>query len=899
VIRLLIALLSLSLVAQAPLPEAPPSEPQAVPPALEPIRLAVEVRDKKGEIPRNLTPADFTVRVDGQAQPVVEIAPESPPWRVVVYVDRVLTGPRTLGAAAGALAAQAGALAKLGPVDVVVAEPEPRALLSASREPAVLDDVLSRLWLSAVGRDDVRGLRRRFLEQLQGTPETGKAALAAEAAEAEARLVRRQQELMAEWLVRRGTGEGPRVLFLVSDGFDADPAAFYRREAGIPDLVPEPARNALEKTGLEVARTAAALGWTVIPLPVGDPALPDLRRVRPRSTPEVPIGGTITLGKRPKQEQSKFPPLPQLQKPNEPLAWMAEASGGVLLLQTQDVAGALAALRSRLWITAEAPPAPDGRPRTIEVGTSRPEAAVRARRWEGSGVPLAVSADRLRRLLEGEDEGDLEITTRLRLDEPGPGGERRGTLDVAVESTEVEGPFRVVLLSPEGTLEAAPRFLTGRDLPETEEGTFRASIPLPEGADRFAVLVEPLGGGSWGGNVVFPRAGELESSEGGETVTADSAIRPRAPAPAVTEAAPGEFRVRVVPPAGERLAGPVEVQADVRVPAGRKLERVEFFWNDQLAATLYQAPFRHRLYVPRDRPSGYLRVEARLEDGSVAEDALTVNASGLGERVDVRLKELFVVVTDSSGRPVRGLSRNDFRVRQGGRLQEIASFENAGDLPLTLALAIDSSASMFLKLEYVREAVSSLLTGGLAQRDRALLVDFDTQPRLVSPVTRDFVSVSSALRSLTPDGSTALWEGIAYSLGQLQGLSGRKALVIYSDGIEEGSSISYREVLRLAREVKTPIYLIVSNPRAARGDDESFFAGSISERLGKLAEGTGGKLFFVLPDQNLTGVYEQILSELRSQYVLTYYPQETAENARRDVKVEVEGRGLTARTMTP
>jgi Ca-activated chloride channel family protein len=898
VIRRLIALLSLSLAAQAPLPEARTSELQAVLSALEPVRLAVEVRDKKGEVPRNLTPADFTVRVDGQAQSVVEIAPESPPWRVVVYVDRVLTGSRTMRGAAGALASQVRALAALGPVDVVVAEPEPRVVLSASRDLAVLDDALSRLWLSAEGRDDVRGLRRRFVEQLQGTAEAGRPALAVEAAEAEARLVRRQQELMAEWLVRRKAGEGPRVLFLVSDGFDVDPAAFYRREAGIPDLVPAPARNALEKTGLEVARTAAALGWTVVPVPVGDPGLPDLRRVRPRSTPDVPIGGTVTLGKRPKDEP-RLPPLPTLQKPNEPLIWIAEATGGVLLVQPQDVAGALAALRSRIWITAEAPPAPDGRPRTIEVGTSRPEVAVRARRWEGSGVPLAVSSDRLRRLLEGEDEGDLEITTRLRLEEPGPGGERRGTLDVAVESTEVAGPFRVVLLPPEGTLEAAPRFLTGRDLPETDDGTFRASIPLPEGADRFAVLVEPLGGGSWGGDVVFPRSGELESSQDEGAVTTDSAIRPRAPAPAVSEAAPGEFRVRVVPPAGEKLAGPVDVEADVRVPAGRKLERVEFFWNDQLAATLYKAPFRHRIFVPRERPSGYLRVEARLEDGSVAEDALTVNASGLGERVDVRLRELFVVVTDSSGRPVRGLSKSAFRVRQGGRPQEIASFENAGELPLTLALAIDSSASMFLKLEYVREAVSSLLAGGLAQRDRALLVDFDTQPRLVSPVTRDFVSVSSALRSLTPDGSTALWEGIAFSLGQLQGLSGRKALVIYSDGIEEGSSISYREILRLAREVKTPIYLIVSNPRAARGDDESFFASSISERLGRIAEGTGGRLFFVLPDQDLTGVYEQILSELRSQYVLTFYPQETAGSARRDVKVEVEGRGLTARTMTP
>ncbi|HSK81768.1 MAG TPA: VWA domain-containing protein, partial [Thermoanaerobaculia bacterium] len=363
---------------------------------------------------------------------------------------------------------------------------------------------------------------------------------------------------------------------------------------------------------------------------------------------------------------------------------------------------------------------------------------------------------------------------------------------------------------------------------------------------------------------------------------------------------PGEdFRIRILEPAGGKVEGAVDVAADVRVPTSGKLDRVELFWNDQLVATLYAPPFRHRIVIPRDRPSGYLRVAARLEDGSTAEDAVTVNSSGLGERVDVRLTELYVVVTDAAGKPVQGLSREAFHVRQDGRDQEIASFENAGDLPLTVALAIDSSASMFLKLPKVRDAVASLLDGGLSERrDRALLVDFDTEPRLVRPVTRDLGAVSSSLGVLSADGGTALWEAISFSLTQLQGLSGRKALVVYSDGIEEGSRISYRDVLSLARKTKTPVYLIVANPRAARGEDGGFLEEPISERLGRLAEATGGKLYFALPDQDLSAVYQEILSELRSQYVLTFYPKDAVSGARRDVKVEVEGRGFTARTMS-
>ena len=90
----------------------------------------------------------------------------------------------------------------------------------------------------------------------------------------------------------------------------------------------------------------------------------------------------------------------------------------------------------------------------------------------------------------------------------------------------------------------------------------------------------------------------------------------------------------------------------------------------------------------------------------------------------------------------------------------------------------------------------------------------------------------------------------------------------------------------------------MANPRAARGEDGGFLEEPISERLGRLAEATGGKLYFALPDQDLSAVYQEILSELRSQYVLTFYPKDALSGARRDVKVEVEGRGLTARTMS-
>ena len=935
------------LSAQAPAPEAPP------PPASARIELSVQILDRKGEVPRAVKAEDLTVLEDGQLRPVVELAPVSRPWRTVLYFDRVLSSSRTLGAAAGALAQRAPELAALGTVEVIVAEPEPREILAATRDVKLIDEALSRLWFMGEGRDDVRVLRQRFRDE---APEgADPAEQAAEAIATEARLVRRQQDTLAEWLLAQA-GDGPRALLLVSDGFDRDPAAFYAPGSSRQE-------GALEKTALETARTVAALGWTALPLAMGESGLPDLRRVRPSSTPQVPIGVTIPLGRKKPKEPGKDqpPPLPALLAPHEPLAWLAEATGGEIVLQAQSLPLALAHLRSRFWLRYQAPREIDGRPRAVEVKTQRPDLSVRTRRWDAAGLPETVAAARAPSVLEGEEDGaGLEISARIQPDAAAPASERRGTLDLRVESPEVQGPLRLTVAGPGSAV--SHRLLTAADLAGSEAGVYRLPIPLPEEAETVAVLVEPLAGGAWGGQVVtlsaraepeavsvsgaalrlVPPSGEsltgkvrLKVNGGGERIArievkvGDRAagacpalpcetevdlgrrVRPQVLQAVAYDAAgkelardsvrindPGEaFQVRIVEPAAKKGVGPVEVEADVRAPAGRRVERVEFFWNDELAGTVYAPPFRHRVVVPRGQPVGYLKVAARLEDGSMAEDAVPLNASDLGDRIDVRLVQLAVVVTDPSGKPVPGLPKEAFRVRQDGQEQQISAFENAGELPLTVALAIDSSASMFLKLPDVRKAVASLLETGLGNRDRALLIDFDTEPRLVRPVTRDLAAVSSSLSALTADGGTALWSAVSYSLAQLRGISGRKALVVYSDGIDEGERFSFSSCLAAARESRVPIYLIVANPRAARGEDGGFLTEPSSVKFRKLAEAGGGQVYFIERDQDLSGVYQQILSELRSQYTLAFYPKETAEGRGR-IEVEVAGKGLTARTMS-
>lgn len=361
------------------------------------------------------------------------------------------------------------------------------------------------------------------------------------------------------------------------------------------------------------------------------------------------------------------------------------------------------------------------------------------------------------------------------------------------------------------------------------------------------------------------------------------------------------FGVTIVSPKEGKGVGAIEVEAEVTLPSDRKIDRVLFFWNNESVATLFAAPFRQRMTVPADRPVGYVRVVALLDDGSLAEDVIFMNGPQ-GERVDVRLVELFVVVTDDKGRPVRGLSQADFAVREENVTQQIASFQEADDVPLTLGLAVDSSASMFVKLPLMQKAVVDFLGTTFRPEDRAFVVDFDDTPRLVRPATSDLERLKRSIDSLEASGHTALWEAIVYSLVQLQGTRGRKALIVFSDGADEDEQFPFRSSLRIAREMGVPIYLVLMRKKTEESAALGLIARSFTSRAVRLAEATGGRVFYAKEYKNLDAVYDEIEAELRSQYLLTYYPKNSAGATSegrgfRSVDVAVRGEGLRARTL--
>ncbi|MEM9599154.1 MAG: VWA domain-containing protein, partial [Acidobacteriota bacterium] len=356
--------------------------------------------------------------------------------------------------------------------------------------------------------------------------------------------------------------------------------------------------------------------------------------------------------------------------------------------------------------------------------------------------------------------------------------------------------------------------------------------------------------------------------------------------------------VRIVQPTKPQGTGPVDVEAEISVPIERSLDRVLFFWNNEQVATLFSPPFRQRVMIPEDRPVGYVRVVAMLDDGALAEDVVFMNGPDAGERVDVQLVELYVVVTDRDGRPVRGLGPEEFSVREEGVPQNIATFSDAAELPLTLGMAIDSSASMFVKLPRVQRAALRFLQSTFKEQDRAFVVDFDSKPRLVRGTTNDLGRLERSINGLEASGRTALWESVVFSLVQLQGVRGRKALVVFSDGADEDDQFPFRSSLRIAREMGVPIYMILMKKEPQESAARGLLSRSFTSRAQRLAAATGGRVFYAKEYDSLDEVYDEIELELRSQYLLAYYPEgRSEEGGWREVDVDLARRDLKPRTL--
>jgi Ca-activated chloride channel family protein len=245
-----------------------------------------------------------------------------------------------------------------------------------------------------------------------------------------------------------------------------------------------------------------------------------------------------------------------------------------------------------------------------------------------------------------------------------------------------------------------------------------------------------------------------------------------------------------------------------------------------------------------------------------------VVAQDITLHVDVKLVSVFVNVTDRAGALVGGLTRDDFAITEDGRPQQIAVFERQSEVPLNLTLAIDTSGSVRKDMSEEADAAKRFAHALLRPQDQMSLLQFATEVRELTPFTNKVSQIDRGLGQLRGDWATALYDAVYLGSERLGKKEGRRVLVLISDGDDTAKNTTYAQALEQALRNEVMIYCIIDVPiEASAGRD---LGGE--HALITLAEQTGGKSYYVR-DGGLDKAFARVSDDLRTQYLLGYYPK--------------------------
>ena len=270
----------------------------------------------------------------------------------------------------------------------------------------------------------------------------------------------------------------------------------------------------------------------------------------------------------------------------------------------------------------------------------------------------------------------------------------------------------------------------------------------------------------------------------------------------------------------------------------------------------------------------------------------------------VDLVAMSVVVTDAQNRFVPGLSASDFAVHEDGIEQDV-SFFAASDVPLDLAVVIDTSASMTDKITRLQHAATGL-AATMRVTDRICVVEIKGAVRTLYKKGSDVRAAIDAIRATQPSGATSLFNGLYIMLKELarEGRTGgvrRQAIVVFSDGEDTTSVVTFDDLLDAARRAGVALYTItLKPPKPAHDAPQARDVGSVHRpqidyAMRALAQETGGRAFFPTTIDELAGIYDGIAAELAHQYVIGYVSNSPPRNgAYRRVMVRVTQPALRA-----
>ena len=258
-------------------------------------------------------------------------------------------------------------------------------------------------------------------------------------------------------------------------------------------------------------------------------------------------------------------------------------------------------------------------------------------------------------------------------------------------------------------------------------------------------------------------------------------------------------------------------------------------------------------------------------------------------QVEVNLVNILATVRDKHGALINNLSKDDFILTEDGKPQQIKYFARETDLPLTLGLLVDVSASQTNLIDIEREAAYQFFSEVLRKKDLAFLISFGEDAELLQDFTGSPRLLQAGLNQLRVNsGVSGIHPGPVPTVGQPRGTVlydavylaatdrlthevGRKAIVLITDGIDQGSRLKLEEAVRAAQQADAVIYSIYYvDPSAYYG--HGYFGGVSDSYLKKMSEETGGRVFRVDKKHPLTEAFTELQAELRSQYAITYTP---------------------------
>ena len=268
---------------------------------------------------------------------------------------------------------------------------------------------------------------------------------------------------------------------------------------------------------------------------------------------------------------------------------------------------------------------------------------------------------------------------------------------------------------------------------------------------------------------------------------------------------------------------------------------------------------------------------------------LTLAAQEARIQVDVTRVNMLFTVSDKKGRFVNDLAQSDFEIQENKKPQTILQFTSESNLPLRLAILIDTSNSIRERFKFQQEAATDFINTVIRPRqDKATIVSFDMSAELVADMTDDTDKLGNAIRGLRPGGGTALYDAIFFAcrdkLAQEQPMEKyRRAMVILSDGDDNQSRWTREQALEMAHKADVVIYAISTNRTGIESDGDKILKYFASE--------TGGLAFFPFKAQDMAQDFENIANELRHQYAVLFRPEPfKADGLYHAVRVVVKNR---------